>query len=153
MERRYPSQPLVGVGAVIFRGDSVLIARRGTPPSYGEWSVPGGLVEVGESLEEALRREVMEEVGIEVEVGDLTAVLDRILTDAGGRIEYHYILMDFCCEWKSGEPMAATDVMDCRFVPVDALDGFVMTRGTAEVVRRAHAGRRGGRGPVYDAAL
>lgn len=102
MNRRYPDAPLVGVGAIIFRADQVLLIQRGREPSLGRWSVPGGLVEVGESLLDAVKREVMEEVNLEVDVKDVVAVLDRVIKDEGGRVEYHYILVDFLCESVEG---------------------------------------------------
>jgi 8-oxo-dGTP diphosphatase len=150
MNRRYPDRPLVGVGAIIFRGDSVLLAQRGREPSYGKWSIPGGLVELGESLEEAVRREVREEVGLDVSVGDLVVALDRVIRDADGKIEYHYILLDFVCESEEGTPRPSSDVLDCGFVPLDDLGRYVMTEGTEKVIRRVHATNREERSCVYD---
>jgi len=138
MNRRYTDQPLAGVGAIIFRGDEVLLIRRGSRPSLGKWSVPGGLVELGESLEEAVRREVLEEVGLQVKVIDLVAALDRVIRDDKGRIEYHYILLDFLCEASDGNPQAATDAAECFFVPLDDLSRYDLTRGTETVIRRAY---------------
>jgi len=137
MNRRYPEQPLTGVGAIIFRGTEVLLVKRGQPPALGKWSVPGGLVELGEDLDASVRREVMEEVGLEVKVIDLVAALDRIMLDRNGRIEYHYILLDFLCEVLGGDPVAATDADECRFVAIEDLCRYAMTRGTEEVIRRA----------------
>lgn len=137
MERRYPGRPFAGVGAIIFREDTVLLVRRGSNPSRGQWSIPGGLVELGESLEAAVRREVMEEVGLRVRVIDLVAALDRVIRDEEGRIEYHYILLDFLCEAADGDPLAATDADDCLFVPLDELASRDLTRGTEKVIRRA----------------
>ena len=137
MDRRYPTRPLAGVGAIIFRGDEVLLVRRGGKPALGKWSVPGGLVELGESLEEAVRREVLEEVGIEVAVGELVAVLDRVIRDDRGEIEYHYLLLDFLCEPAEGAPVAGSDASECRFVPIADLGGYDLTRGAEKVVRRA----------------
>ena len=153
MRRRYPEQPMVGVGAVIFRGDNVLLVQRGREPAYGKWSLPGGLVELGESLREAVRREVREEVGLEVVVKDIVAALDRVIFDDTGRIEYHYILLDFLCESAVGEPCAATDVTDCGFVALDALPGYLLTSGTEEIVRRALSRTQGIPFPIYDAHL
>jgi mutator protein MutT len=137
MNRRYPEHPLAGVGAIIFRGTEVLLVKRGQAPALGKWSVPGGLVELGENLDASIRREVMEEVGLEVKVIDLVAALDRIMFDRNGRIEYHYILLDFLCEVLGGDPIAATDADECRFVAIEDLDRYEMTRGTEEVIRRA----------------
>ncbi len=152
--RRYPARPMVGVGAIIFRGGSVLLVRRGREPAYGQWTAPGGLVKVGESLQDAVRREVLEESGLDVKVLDLAAVLDRVIYDAQGRIEYHYVILDFICEAAHGDPMAAGDVMDCAFVPLDSLGSMDMTHGTEEVIRRAFDRIHGGSSPpVYDARL
>lgn len=153
MNRRYPECPLVGVGAVVFRGDRVLLVRRGAEPAYGKWSLPGGLVELGESLEEAVCREVAEESGLEVKIVDLVAALDRVIPDASGTVEYHYILLDFLCEAKEGEPLAASDALDCRFVPLHELSGYSLTAGAQEVIRRA-LDRAGGEAcPIYVPSL
>ncbi len=137
MDRRYPDRPFVGVGAIIFRGDEVLLIRRGTAPALGKWSIPGGLVELGESLEDAVRREILEEVALDVKVLDLVAVLDRVIKDQEGRIEYHYILHDFLCESTQGEPLPATDAEECTFVRLDRLSSYDLTRGTEKIIRRA----------------
>ncbi len=149
MNRRYPEQPMVGVGAIIFRGTEVLLVKRGHEPALGKWSIPGGLVELGESLDMAIRREVMEEVGLEIKVIDLVAALDRIMFDDNSRIEYHYILLDFLCEMLGGEPAAATDADECRFVAIDDIHLHEMTRGTEEVIRRAFEKSKNLGAPVY----
>jgi len=150
MNRRYPDKPMVGVGAIIFRNDSVLLIQRGRQPSLGKWSIPGGLVEVGESLSDAVTREVREESGLEVVVRDLVVALDRVIRDADGKIEYHYVLLDFLCEAAPGEPAPATDVLNCAFVPIDALRQFTLTDGTEQAILRAYSLNRGARFPVYD---
>ena len=137
MNRRYLERPQAGVGAIIFRGTEVLLVKRGQPPALGKWSIPGGLVELGESLEASVRREVLEEVGLEVEAIDLVAALDRVILDGDGRIEYHYILLDFLCEVLGGTLNAGSDADECRFVAMDELGLLDMTRGTEEVIRRA----------------
>lgn len=149
MNRRYPERPYAGVGAIIFRGTQVLLVKRGAPPAQGKWSIPGGLVELGESLEASVRREVLEEVGLEVKVIDLVAALDRVIFDQDGRIEYHYILLDFLCEVLAGRLNAGTDADQCRFVPIKELCRYDMTRGTEEVIQRASE-KAGNLGlPVY----
>ena len=153
MNRRYPEAPMVGVGAVVLKGDMVLLVRRGKEPAYGEWSLPGGLVELGETLEEALRREILEETGVRIVPVDLVAALDRAVPDREGKIEYHYILLDFLCEWETGEPAPASDAMDCVFVSVDDLKKYSLTRSAEEVIRRAMLRRREDRLPVYEPGM
>jgi len=137
MNRRYPELPQAGVGAIIFRGTEVLLVKRGHPPALGKWSIPGGLVELGESLEASVRREVLEEVGLDVKVIDLVAALDRVILDRDGQIEYHYILLDFLCEVLGGRLNSGSDADECRFVEMEELRHLDMTRGTEEVIRRA----------------
>jgi ADP-ribose pyrophosphatase YjhB (NUDIX family) len=118
LKREYPESPIVGVGGVIFDGDSVLLAKRGQEPAKGTWSLPGGAVELGEKAIDALKREIGEEVGIEIEVGGLIRVLDRILRDQDRRIQYHYVIVDYW-GWKvSGEPKPGSDTSEICFVPL-----------------------------------
>jgi 8-oxo-dGTP diphosphatase len=149
MTREYPQRPIVGVGAVILEGDQVVLVRRGRPPAYGEWSLPGGAVELGETLEEAVVREVGEEVGLEVEVVELVAVLDRIFVDREDRIQFHYVLMDFLCRNMGGIPKASSDVLSCSLVPFKTLGKFQMSRETMEVIRRAHLRLMGKYAAIY----
>lgn len=138
MKRLYPDQPIVGVGGIVFKGDEVLLARRGKEPAYGEWSIPGGAVEVGETLEEALHRELREETGIEVEILGLSAFLERIFPDAGGKIRYHYILLDFLCRYTGGHPRAASDILELCFTPLPCLKDFKLTTHASNVILKAH---------------
>lgn len=131
----------------------MLLVKRGSLPSLGKWSIPGGLVELGESLDEAVRREALEEVGLEVKVIDLVAALDRVIRDETGRIEYHYILLDFLCEAADGDPLAATDADECLFVPLKDLSRYDMTRGTERVIRRAFEKALPKGIPVYDSSV
>src|SRR5271157_469533 len=103
MKRDYPEQPLIGVGAVIVSAGRVLLVRRNTEPLRGEWSVPGGLLELGERLRDGVRREALEETGLEVEPGEVLDVFDSIFTDDLGRTEYHYVLVDYLCRPISGQ--------------------------------------------------
>ncbi|MHC1744274.1 MAG: NUDIX hydrolase [Syntrophobacteraceae bacterium] len=144
---------MVGVGAIIFKGSQVLLVQRGREPAYGKWSVPGGLVEVGESLRDAVRREVREEVGLDVRVGDLATVLDRVIPDENGRPLYHYVLLDFVCEYRGGEPKPASDALQCAFVEIDVLSELSLTTGTREVIVRALSSSRSTPYPVYDPLL
>jgi 8-oxo-dGTP diphosphatase len=153
MNRRYPERPLVGVGAFILRDNQVLLVQRGREPAAGKWSVPGGLVELGESLQEAIAREVREEVGLEVQVRDLVVALDRVILDQVGRIEYHYILLDFLCECDAGEPLPASDVSACAFVPIHSLSQYDLTGGTERAILRVYAQTQGTPTPVYDPSL
>ena len=130
------------MGAVIFDGDRVLLVQRGREPLKGEWSLPGGAVEIGETLEAALVREVREETSLDVVVGPVVDVLDSIRRDAGGRAEYHYIIIDYACRVRGGTPTAAacgTDAADVRWVPVDELDRYRVTNTAIAVIRKAQA--------------
>ncbi|AKG91183.1 ADP-ribose pyrophosphatase [Geoglobus ahangari] len=109
--RRYPEKPLVGVGAVVIRNGKILLVKRANEPNKGKWSVPGGLVRAGETLEEALKREMREELGVEVEVGDVACVTDEIFYDGEKRVEYHYVVIDFYADI-DGEPKAMSDAAD-----------------------------------------
>lgn len=127
--RKYPSRPIVGVGAFIFRnnGDEVLVVRRGVPPRLGAWSVPGGAVEIGERLEDALHREIEEETALKIEILECAATLDRIDRDEHGRVRYHYVLIDYLCEPVSGEAVARSDITEARWVRMEVLAALDMT--------------------------
>ncbi len=121
MKREYPDSPIVGVGGVIFDGATVLLAKRGQEPAKGTWSLPGGAVELGEKVIEALKREIREEIGIEIGVGGLIRVLDRILRDEDKRIRYHYVIVDYW-GWKvSGEAKPGSDTSEICFVPLEEI--------------------------------
>jgi 8-oxo-dGTP diphosphatase len=135
MKREYPDAPLVGVGAIIIEGDRVVLVRRGHPPLAGEWSIPGGVLELGETLRQAAVREVLEETGLRVEVGELLGVYDRILRDAHGRTLYHYVLIDFLCRRISGDFQAADDAAEARWFTRAELGGLELAEDTAEVIQ------------------
>jgi 8-oxo-dGTP diphosphatase len=140
--RKYPERPIVAVGAVILDGDRVLLVQRGQEPLKGEWSLPGGAVEVGETLEAALAREVREETSLDVLVGPVVEVLDSIRRDADGRAEYHYVIVDYACRLPSGTPSAAargSDAAAVRWVPVDELHRYRVTDAAIAVIRKACA--------------
>ncbi len=134
--RRYPGAPVVGVGGVVVRGGQVLLVKRGHQPAKGIWSIPGGAVELGEGCRQALAREVREETGLEVEVGPLIEVVDRILPDPEGRIEYHYVLIDYLCYSPRGEARAASDAAQVRWVDRAELAGARLTPDTLGVILR-----------------
>jgi 8-oxo-dGTP diphosphatase len=135
--REYPERPIVGVGAVVIDGGRVLLVRRGNEPLKGEWSLPGGAVEVGETLGTAIAREVLEETGLEVEVGPMIDVLDRIRLDADGRVLYHYVLIDFVCRPTGGALCCGTDAADARWAAVVDLPQFALAEATLTMIEKA----------------
>lgn len=137
MTREYPDRPIVGVGAVVIDGDRALVVRRATEPLKGQWSIPGGMLELGEKLRDGLAREVREETGLEVEVGDVLDVFDSIFPDAQGRTQYHYVLIDYRCTLKSGVATPASDVSEVRWVRSEELDALGMKAVTVGVIRKA----------------
>jgi 8-oxo-dGTP diphosphatase len=139
MSRIYPSLPIVGVGAVILRNGEVLIVRRANPPLQGEWSIPGGGLDLGEKLRDGIAREVLEETGLDVEVGPLLDVFDSIHADSAGRTEYHYVLVDFLCRPRSGTPKAASDASELRWARPEELEALGMKQVTIDLIRKALA--------------
>ena len=137
MSRLYPSLPVVGVGAVIVRDGLVLIVRRANPPLQGEWSIPGGALDLGEKLRDGVAREVREETGLEVEVGPVLDVFDSIFPDAEGRTRYHYVLVDYLCRPLSGTAIAASDATELRWAKPDDLPALGMKQVTIEVIQKA----------------
>src|SRR5579864_9183693 len=135
MKREYPDTPLVGVGAIIIEHDRVILVKRGHAPLQGEWSVPGGVLEVGETLRQAAVREVLEETGLCVEVGELLGVFDRILRDSDERTLYHYVLIDFLCRRIAGEPQAACDAAEARWFSRGELSQLSLAEDTVEVIK------------------
>lgn len=146
MAHLYPEHPVIGVGAVVFRGTEVLLVRRGRPPSLGRWSLPGGKQKLGETVAEAAVREVMEETGLTVAAGAVAAVVDLIEPDEKGRIRFHYTVVDLLAEWVAGEPVAGDDAEAVAWAPLDGLAPFDLTPRTLEVIvsatkQRAEVGR------------
>jgi mutator protein MutT len=139
MNREYPDRPIVGVGGVIVRGSSVLLVRRGREPLRGEWSIPGGAVELGETLRQALVREVREETGLEVEVGPVLGVFDSIFPGPGPRPQYHYVLIDFLCHPVGGLLRAASDASEARWVTASELAALEILPKTRQVIRQGLA--------------
>ncbi|HBT47343.1 MAG TPA: NUDIX hydrolase [Peptococcaceae bacterium] len=134
MLRTYPFQPLVGVGAIVVHNGALLLVKRGKPPARGAWSIPGGKVETGETLAQALRREVQEECGLTVRIGPPVAVLDSIYTDERGRVQYHYVLVDFWAEYLLGQLHPSSDVDEARWVPLEEVGSYELTKGTLELL-------------------
>jgi mutator protein MutT len=141
--REYPERPVMGVGGVIVdRGRTVLI-RRGTEPLLGEWSIPGGSIEIGETIEEAVRRELLEETGLEVGVLELIELFDRIYPQEGAadkkKPRFHYVIADYLCELVGGEPRAGSDVTDLAFAREEDLPQFHLTEKATSVLKKAFA--------------
>ncbi len=143
--REYPERPVVGVGGVIIDQGRTLLIRRGSEPLLGEWSIPGGTLELGESLQEGVVRELLEETGIEVRVLDLIEVFDRIYPGDGSlgavqvRPRFHFVIADYLCECLSGDPRAGSDVTDVAFAREDELTRFHLTETATRVVKKAFA--------------
>lgn len=136
MAREYPAQPVVGVGAVIVRGDRALIVRRGHEPRKGEWSLPGGLLNLGESLADAARREVREETGLDVELGPIIETFDRVHRDGDGRIRYHFVIVDFVCWSDAGDPVAGSDAEAVAWVTAGEIDRYAVNQHAKAVILR-----------------
>ncbi|HXG32449.1 MAG TPA: NUDIX hydrolase [Bryobacteraceae bacterium] len=140
--RRYPRRPVLGVGALIFNRGRILLVERARPPLKGSWSLPGGVLEAGETLKEGIRREVREETGLEVEPLGIFEVFERILPDRQGRPEYHYVLIDFLCRVAGGRLVPGDDVRRAAWVPRSELGHYNITEGTRAVIERAFRRRR-----------
>jgi ADP-ribose pyrophosphatase YjhB (NUDIX family) len=141
-DRRYPKRPLIGVGAIILQRDRVLMALRGKQPLEGWWSLPGGLLEIGESLADAVRREVREETGLEVKPAGVIEIFERIIRDPKGVPEYHYVLVDYLCRTSGGSLRAASDARAVEWVRRSDLPNLRITEGTLPVIEKAFRERR-----------
>jgi len=141
MKREFPEHPLVGVGAIIIEEDRVVLVRRAHPPIQGHWSIPGGVLEVGEMIREAAVREAREETGLTVEPGELLGVYDRILHDAEKRVQYHYVLIDFLCSRIGGELLAASDAAEVRWFAREELRALELAEDTQDVIAKGFRAR------------
>lgn len=135
--RRYPARPIVGVGALVIDSSRILLVQRGREPLKGWWSLPGGVVEVGEPLETAVRREVLEETGLEIEVLRFVTIFERITRDVEGRAEYHYVLIDYLCRAVGGVLVARDDASRAEWIPQAGLSALKLTEGTLPVIEKA----------------
>jgi ADP-ribose pyrophosphatase YjhB (NUDIX family) len=135
--REFPDAPRVAVGGVVLDGDRVLLVRRGQAPSVGRWSIPGGLVHVGERLEDAVVREVHEESGLHVRVLGLCGVIDRVIRGDDGAVRYHYVIIDYVSIVEGGALRAGDDAAEAHWVPFDEIGTYDVTDGVADMVRRA----------------
>ncbi len=135
--RQYPERPVVGVGGVVISGERALLVRRGRPPLEGEWSIPGGMLELGETLIEGVQRELAEETGIEVRVAGLIEVFERISLDASGRPQYHFVVLDYFCEAVRGEGRAGSDAIEVAWATDAELAQYSLTPAATRVIRKA----------------
>ncbi len=139
----FPDRPVPAVGALVFRGDAVLLVKRGDEPSRGLWSIPGGSLELGETAEAAAERETSEETGVVVRSVRVAEVNSLVLRDPAGRVRWHYALIDVLCEWVSGEPFPATDADNARFIPLAELGEYDLTPTAREALERVARSRSG----------
>jgi 8-oxo-dGTP diphosphatase len=138
VKREYPDRPIVGVGGVVIHDGTVLLIRRGSEPLKGEWSLPGGMLELGEHLEDGVQRELLEETGLLVEPLKVVEVFDRI-DSHDGRIRYHYVIVDYLCALKAGNLQPASDVIDARWARREDLAQYHLTEKASAVIERAFA--------------
>jgi 8-oxo-dGTP diphosphatase len=139
MQREFPEVPLVGVGAVIIENARVLLVKRAHPPLQAQWSIPGGVLEIGELVREAAIREAREETGLIVEPADLLGVYDRVLRNPEQRVQYHYVLIDFLCRRVGGELQAASDAAEVRWFTREELPTLKLAEDTQDVIRKGFA--------------
>jgi len=139
MQREFPETPLVGIGAIIIEDARVVLIKRAHPPLQAEWSIPGGVLEVGELVREAAIREAREETGLTVDPGELLGVYDRVLRDANQRVQYHYVLIDFLCNVTGGELHAGCDAADAQWFTLEEIVKLPLMKDTAEVIRMGFA--------------
>jgi len=134
--KHYPDRPRLAVGAVVFKDGRVLLVRRGQPPAEGEWAIPGGNVEIGETLQQAAQRELLEETGIVIQAGEPCLIFDVIQTDVDGRVRFHYVVIDLLAEYVEGSPRAGGDAADARWVSAEELGGLTLSPKTRELLQQ-----------------
>lgn len=135
--RHYPEFPILSAGAIVFREDSVLLVQRGNEPAKGFWSIPGGVIKIGETIFEGLTREIFEETGIRILLKDLVEVVERIFRDENGKIIYHYVILDYLAKYSEGLIKHASDVDDAKFVPLNQLSSYQLTEGLENIIKKA----------------
>jgi ADP-ribose pyrophosphatase YjhB (NUDIX family) len=138
MRRVYPNQPLIGIGGIVFLEERVLLVKRKNPPGQGIWSIPGGLVKLGESLEGALKRELKEETTLKISVEKIVEVVERICPDSKGKIKYHYVIIDFLCSLLRGEAKAQSDALALRWQSVKELDKLSISKELEDIIKKAY---------------
>jgi 8-oxo-dGTP diphosphatase len=136
MATEFPDAPRVAIGALVMRDGRVLVVERGKPPAEGVWALPGGSVELGETLAEATEREVMEETGVVVKAGAVVHAFDAVVREDDGRVRFHYVIVDLACEYVGGEAVAGGDARDARFVTREEFGGLRSSRATVDLIRR-----------------
>jgi ADP-ribose pyrophosphatase YjhB (NUDIX family) len=136
MKREYPDRPIVGVGGVVVHRQRVLLIRRGCEPHKGQWSIPGGMLELGEGLADGVRRELKEETGLDVEPLQIVAAFDRIMRE-GKRVKYHYVIVDYVCRLKRGRLKPASDVVDARWVRREEMPQYHLTEMATKVILKS----------------
>jgi 8-oxo-dGTP diphosphatase len=138
-DRLYPAHPLPGVGAVVWNGREILLERRGQPPAQNTWALPGGLIEVGEQAEVAIQREIMEECGITVKVGPVLGLFEPVQRDADGRVQYHFLVIDFLATYLAGDLRVGDDAAEVRWVLPQQMAEYHLTAATSEMIQRGLA--------------
>lgn len=141
MSKTYPTQPIVAVGAVVFKGPKILLVRRGQPPNQGLWAVPGGCTWLGETFQETAEREIREETGIRIRARHPIYLFDSIEKDEAGRIRYHYVTVDLLADYVSGEPVAGDDAIEARWVAPEELGSLPVSRETTKLLRQLSGGK------------
>lgn len=135
--REYPERPIVAVGGVVIHDSQVLLVRRGQPPLEGRWSIPGGILEIGETVAEGVSRELQEETGIRVRVGELIEIYEKILRDESDEPQYHFVILDYACEFVEGTVRAGGDVTEAAWVSEQQMESLALTRAAKRVIRKA----------------